>query len=74
MHEDETMAMRVVVNREQQYSIWPADRALPGGWRDAGVGGERQACLDYIDLVWTDMRGRSLRERAGFSPDVSAPG
>ncbi|MYS81154.1 MbtH family protein [Embleya scabrispora] len=53
----------VVVNDEDQYSIWFADRALPDGWRAEGTGGSRQECLDHIERVWTDMRPRSVRER-----------
>lgn len=52
-----------VVNHEEQYSIWPADRALPLGWRDTGKRGSKQECLDYIQEVWTDMRPLSLRRR-----------
>ncbi|HEV7657714.1 MAG TPA: MbtH family protein [Mycobacteriales bacterium] len=52
---------RVVVNDEEQYSVWPADRALPAGWRDEGTAGSRRACLDHIDRVWTDMVPASLR-------------
>jgi MbtH protein len=51
----------VVVNDEEQYSVWPADRPLPAGWRDAGKTGSKQDCLAHIDEVWTDMRPASLR-------------
>ncbi|HLX50663.1 MAG TPA: MbtH family NRPS accessory protein [Streptosporangiaceae bacterium] len=51
----------VVLNDEEQYSIWAADRPLPAGWRAEGFSGSRQECLDHIDQVWTDMRPRSLR-------------
>ncbi|MGP0066735.1 MAG: MbtH family protein [Isosphaeraceae bacterium] len=51
----------VVVNDEQQYSIWFADRDLPAGWHDAGKNGTKQECLDYVDSVWVDMRPLSLR-------------
>ena len=51
----------VVVNDEEQYSIWPTDREIPDGWRDAGKRGLRPECLSYIDEVWTDMRPLSLR-------------
>ncbi|MEU2874995.1 MbtH family NRPS accessory protein [Streptomyces sp. NPDC007070] len=54
---------RVVVNDEEQYSIWPVSRELPAGWRDAGRQGTRQECLAHIDEVWTDMRPLSLRQR-----------
>ncbi|SDM80652.1 MbtH family protein [Nonomuraea jiangxiensis] len=53
---------RVVINDEDQYSIWAASRPAPAGWRDEGFSGDRNACLDHIDQVWTDMRPRSLRE------------
>lgn len=52
----------VVANDEEQYSIWPEDRPLPPGWALAGFRGEKQACLDHIAKVWTDMRPRSVRE------------
>jgi MbtH protein len=51
----------VVVNHEEQYSIWPRDRELPAGWRLEGTSGNRQECLDHIGRVWTDMRPLSLR-------------
>jgi MbtH protein len=53
----------VVVNDEEQYSIWPDGRPLPFGWRPAGCQGLRSDCLAWIERVWTDMRPRSLRER-----------
>jgi MbtH protein len=52
---------RVVVNHEEQYSIWPAERDLPAGWIEAGKRGRKAECLRYIAEVWTDMRPRSLR-------------
>ncbi|HET8814284.1 MAG TPA: MbtH family NRPS accessory protein [Solirubrobacterales bacterium] len=52
----------VVVNDEEQYSIWPVDRPLPSGWTAVGSRGSREECLDHIAEVWTDMRPRSLRE------------
>ncbi|MBY4899104.1 MbtH family protein [Cupriavidus sp. AU9028] len=51
----------VLVNHEEQYSIWPEWKPVPGGWRPAGFSGERQACLDHIERIWTDMRPLSLR-------------
>lgn len=51
----------VVVNDEEQYSVWPADRELPAGWRKDGFSGHKDDCLAHIDLVWTDMRPASLR-------------
>jgi MbtH protein len=58
----------VVLNDEEQYSIWPADRAAPAGWHAEGTSGTRQECLDCIEQVWVDMRPLSLRrhmEQAG---------
>jgi len=52
---------KVVMNDEEQYSIWPADRPAPLGWQDAGMVGPKAACLEHVDKVWTDMRPLSLR-------------
>lgn len=52
---------RVVVNDEEQYSIWPADREPPAGWQAVGVQGPKDECLTWIDENWTDMRPLSLR-------------
>jgi MbtH protein len=60
--EDTTIYM-AVVNHEEQYSIWPAHRALPLGWRDAGKTGSKAECLEFIGQVWTDMRPLSLRQK-----------
>jgi MbtH protein len=54
----------VVVNHQEQYSIWPASRALPAGWRAEGTSGPRQACLDHIAEIWPDIRPLSLRQGA----------
>lgn len=60
--EDETI-YKVVVNHEEQYSIWPAERENALGWSDAGKSGLKADCLAYIKEVWTDMRPLSLRQR-----------
>lgn len=52
----------VVVNAEEQYSVWWADRELPAGWRAEGTSGTRAECLDHINVTWTDMRPLSLRK------------
>lgn len=54
---------QVVVNDEEQYSIWLADREIPAGWHAEGTQGSRQDCLTHIGEVWTDMRPLSLRRR-----------
>lgn len=56
-------AYRVVVNHEEQYSIWPLRREVPAGWRDAGKSGTHAECLAHIETVWIDMRPLSLRRR-----------
>ena len=66
--QDETI-YKVVVNHEEQYSIWPADRDNPPGWRDAGKQGLKSDCLAYIKEVWTDMRPLSLRKQMDGSAD-----
>ncbi|MFD8316481.1 MbtH family protein [Kitasatospora purpeofusca] len=61
----------VVLNDEEQYSIWWADRPLPAGWRQEGTAGTQEQCLARIGEVWTDMRPLSLRRRmdtVGTSP------
>jgi len=65
---------KVVVNHEEQYSVWPADRENALGWRDAGKTGPKAECLAYIKEVWTDMRPLSLRkkmEEMARKPDCS---
>jgi MbtH protein len=61
--EEDTTVYEVVVNHEEQYSIWPAERELPLGWRAAGKKGKKAECLAYIEEVWTDMRPLSLRKK-----------
>lgn len=60
--DSEDMIFRVVVNHEEQYSIWPEYKEIPVGWREAGKAGTKKECLDYIETVWTDMRPLSLRQ------------
>ena len=60
--EDNTI-YKVVVNHEEQYSIWPADRENPLGWNEVGKTGTKAKCLAYIEEVWTDMKPLSLRKK-----------
>ena len=60
---EDTRTYKVVVNHEEQYSIWPADRENALGWTDAGKSGTKPECLAYIKEVWTDMRPLSLRKK-----------
>jgi MbtH protein len=59
---EDTTIYKVVLNHEEQYSIWPADRENALGWNDAGKSGTKEECLAYIKEVWTDMRPLSLRK------------
>ncbi len=60
---DDDRRYTVVINHEEQYSIWFADREVPAGWKAVGKTGTKQECLDYIEEVWTDMRPLSLRKK-----------
>ncbi|MFF7597667.1 MbtH family protein [Streptomyces mirabilis] len=64
-HDDieDSIVYKVVLNHEEQYSIWPIDRENPNGWRDEGTSGSKEECLSHIDKVWTDMRPLSLRRQ-----------
>jgi MbtH protein len=55
----------VVVNHEEQYSIWPTGRDVPAGWTAVGVEGTKDECLAHIATVWTDITPRSVRELKG---------
>ena len=60
--QEDTTVYKVVMNHEEQYSIWPSYRDNPLGWSDMGKTGLKEECLDYIKEVWTDMRPLSLRK------------
>lgn len=60
---EDNRTYKVVVNHEEQYSIWLADKENPLGWKDVGKSGLKQECLDHIKEVWTDMRPLSLRKK-----------
>ncbi len=54
---------QVVINDEEQYSLWPDYKAIPAGWRTVGMSGLKKDCLAYIEQHWTDMRPLSLRQK-----------
>ncbi len=60
---DDKTIYEVVVNHEEQYSIWPSHKEVPAGWRTVGKTGTKAECLAYVEEVWTDMRPKSLREK-----------
>ena len=59
---EDTARHVVVVNQEEQYSIWPEWKPIPNGWRAAGRSGSKAECLAWVKEVWTDMTPLSLRE------------
>jgi MbtH protein len=65
METQQDILYNVVVNEEDQYSIWPTRRELPAGWRAIGKSGSKAECLESIQEIWTDMRPLSLRQRHG---------
>ena len=75
----DTTVYQVLVNHEEQYSIWPANKEIPLGWRAVGKTGPKDELLGYIKQVWTDMRPLSLRkkleteERERLAPDQPSP-
>jgi MbtH protein len=52
---------KVLINHEEQYSLWPADLPVPGGWSETGVCAAKEECDTYLEETWTDMRPKSLR-------------
>jgi MbtH protein len=60
---EDTTIYKVVMNHEEQYSIWPSHRENPLGWNDVGKSGPKDECLAHIKEVWTDMRPLSLRKK-----------
>ncbi|MFR9731931.1 MbtH family protein [Saccharopolyspora sp. MS10] len=65
--DDQDGTFAVLVNDEEQHSLWPSFAAVPAGWRVALDGVSRQAALDHVAEHWTDLRPRSLREQSGTS-------
>lgn len=62
MNDDDDTIYNVVVNAEEQYSIWPDYSTIPEGWTSEGFKGSKAECLAHIETVWTDMRPKSLRD------------
>jgi MbtH protein len=62
MEEEDTREYVVLVNCEEQYSLWLADLEIPKGWKEVFARNNKKACLEYVKEVWTDMRPLSLRK------------
>jgi MbtH protein len=67
---DETTIFTVIVNQEEQYSLWPKSKDIPDGWKSTGKEGPKPDCLQYVTEVWTDMRPLSLRRTM---PEAAPP-
>lgn len=65
--DDEDGTYLVLINEEGQHSLWPAFAEVPAGWTIAHPESSRQACLDYVEATWTDLRPRSLIAQSGES-------
>lgn len=61
--QEDTRIYKVLINHEEQYSLWFADRENPSGWRDVGKNGLKGECLAHIKEIWTDMRPLKLRKQ-----------
>jgi MbtH protein len=59
----EAGAYTVLINSEEQYSLWPSKKAVPAGWTCVGVYGSKTECLEHIEKTWLDITPRSVRER-----------
>jgi MbtH protein len=68
--QEDTTIYQVIMNDEEQYSIWPAHRELPLGWNQVGKVGTKAECLAYIQEIWTDMRPLSLRKKMNGEVDA----
>ena len=60
---EEDFEYQVLVNHEEQYSLWPTFRDIPNGWQQVGPIGTKQECLDYVNEVWADITPLSVRKR-----------
>jgi len=70
---DDMRIYTVVVNHEEQYSIWPTGKTIPLGWKDVGKSGPKEECLNYIKEVWTDMRPLTLRKSMEAAESSKSP-
>ncbi len=73
LNKEDPAIYHVVVNHEEQYSIWPENKEIPKGWKTVGKTGKKDFCLEYIEQVWTDMRPLSLRKQMAAAEASSSP-
>ncbi len=60
---EDTRVYVVLINDEEQYSLWPRNQDVPAGWRSVDISGSKEECMKYVDETWTDMRPKSLRQK-----------
>jgi MbtH protein len=72
--DEDSRRYTVVVNQEEQYSIWLAETPVPDGWTEVGKRGTKSECLAHIAAVWTDMRPLSLRSSLSARSDKDESG
>lgn len=61
--QEDTRTYIVLINEEEQYSLWLKDKKIPAGWHAVGKEGTKEECSQYVDEVWVDMRPLSLRKK-----------
>lgn len=66
--EEDTRVYIVLINAEEQYSLWLKEKKIPPGWQSVGKEGSKAECVSYVDTVWTDMRPLSLRRKMDANP------
>jgi len=64
--DDEETTFTVLINHEEQYSLWPAEKSVPNGWRVADIKGSKAECLKFVEANWQDMRPLSLRQKQSY--------
>jgi len=61
--DDDDRLYIVLINEEEQYSLWPSHKHIPAGWKSVGVSGSSAECMSYVDRVWTDITPLTVRKR-----------
>ena len=61
--DDERIEYQVLVNHEEQYSLWPSFKEIPKGWEQVGPVGNKEDCLAWVEEVWTDITPLSVRRQ-----------
>jgi MbtH protein len=67
-NEDVAQIYTVLINDEEQYSLWLSHKEIPAGWKSVGITGTKAECMEYVDKVWTDITPLSVRKRLAQQP------